>query len=100
MIVAFHNPLDALSAAMEAQQALLAADWPADLLAHPLCIPQYGQVGAPSALVLSMLLRMFAHIQCLSCVRLHRQIGDPAIQSLECLQLLMSATVTVGFACM
>jgi hypothetical protein len=41
IIVGFHTPLDALEAALAAQEALLQAAWPEALLAHPLCAPQY-----------------------------------------------------------
>jgi hypothetical protein len=41
IIIGFHTPLDALKAALLAQQALLQASWPEALLAHPLCAPQY-----------------------------------------------------------
>jgi hypothetical protein len=40
IILGFHTPLDAIRAALQAQQALLAAKWPEELLEHPLCKPQ------------------------------------------------------------
>jgi hypothetical protein len=40
IILGFHKPLDAIQAALQAQQALLAAKWPEELLEHPLCKPQ------------------------------------------------------------
>jgi hypothetical protein len=49
IIVGFHTPLDALQAAMAAQEGLLAADWPIDLLGHPLCVPQFAAPASTSA---------------------------------------------------
>jgi hypothetical protein len=40
IIVAFHTVVDATRAALASQEALLAADWPQELLAHPLCAPE------------------------------------------------------------
>jgi hypothetical protein len=41
IILGFHSPLVALRASLEAQEALLIANWPEQLLDHPLCKPQY-----------------------------------------------------------
>ncbi len=41
IIMGFHTPLDALRAALAAQEGLLQAAWPEALLAHPLCAPLY-----------------------------------------------------------
>ncbi len=41
IILGFHTPQAALQCAMDAQTSLLVAEWPAALLEHPLCAPQY-----------------------------------------------------------
>ncbi len=41
IILGFHDAMTALKCTMEAQAALVLADWPEALLEHPLCAPQY-----------------------------------------------------------
>ena len=38
-IFAFHSALDAILFSVESQEALMEGDWPAQLLAQPLCRP-------------------------------------------------------------
>ncbi len=45
-IVAFHNPLDAVSWALHVQLALLQLVWPAELLQHPLAKQEVGSDGS------------------------------------------------------
>lgn len=40
-VVAFHSPKDALLFALEAQSALLAAEWPSEVLAHAAGAPLF-----------------------------------------------------------
>ena len=44
-IVAFHNPMDAVSWALHVQLALLQLAWPAELLQHPLAKQEVGSDG-------------------------------------------------------
>jgi len=44
-IVAFHNPMDAVSWALHVQLALLQVAWPAVLLQHPLAKQDFGSDG-------------------------------------------------------
>jgi hypothetical protein len=46
IIFGFHTPLDAVWAAVQAQEALLQANWAPELLEHPLCRPQHVVVHA------------------------------------------------------